>query len=450
MRESSVTSRQSQVARRRSLVAKRWLLVCAGGVVAAAALLQAQTTDGIPARSPARFLSVRFADSLERPQRDDQEHPDDLFRAMGLKAGDVVADVGCGTGFLARRIAKIVGPTGKVYCEDIPADMLEQMKQRAAREGVIGIVPVLGTADDPRLPPGTSDWLLLADVYHEMDDGPGMLAHMRAALAPRGRIAIVEARAEDNTASYINPAHRMSVRQVLAEWKPAGYRLVDLLEGLPSHHLFIMETGDAAGRAPAIADMSLATAMRTAAVEAQPHGSGDRTVTVRIRRTGKDRLIVTTAPGEYFASPLGRTRDMVTTRDGWTALFDDNWHDMTLSAGGVALARDAPGLSVSLELRPERSAPLRTLMYAMQAGGLPSIVAQASLAIAVDDRTYDEMEPLLGGGPVSAAHAAALAMIAVERISGGVSSRRIMAARDRLAEAVPDEMLRLALLQLRR
>ena len=425
-------------------------LVAAGIAVSAGILGQAQAIDEIPERRPARFLSFRFADSLERPQREEQEHPDDLLRAMGLKPGDVVADVGCGTGFLARRIAKIVGPTGRVYCEDIQEEMLDLMKQRADREGVTGIVPILGTVDDPKLPAGTADWLLLADVYHEMDDWQGMLMRLRPALSPRGKIALVEARAEDNTASYINPAHRMSVRQVLAEWRPAGYRLVDLLEGLPSHHLFIMETGETTGRVPAINDMSLATAIRTAAVEAQPHGAGDRTVTIRVRRTGKARLIVTTAPGEYFASPRGRTRDMVTTRDGWVALFDDNWHDMTLSASGIALARDAPGPTVSLELQPERSAPLRTLMYAMQAGGLPSIVAQASLAIAVDDRPYEEIEPLLGGGPVSEAHAAGLAMMAVERINGGIASRKIMAARDRIAAAVPDEMLRVALLQLQR
>ena len=179
------------------------------------------------------------------------ERPDDMIRAIGLKAGDVVADVGCGTGFLARRIARIVGPTGKVYCQDIQPEMLELMKQRAAAEGVSGITAVLGTADDPKLPKGEATWVLLADVYHEFDDWRTMLRQLRTALAPLGKVALVEARAEDNSAGYINPQHRMSVRQVLAEWKASGYRLVELQESLPSHHVFILESTDAASQSAA-------------------------------------------------------------------------------------------------------------------------------------------------------------------------------------------------------
>ena len=425
----------------------RWLVLPAVYVVLAA---QAPGVDGIPARSPARFLSFRFADSLERPEREAQERPDDLVRALALKQGDIVADVGCGTGFLARRIARAVGPTGKVYCQDIQPEMLDRMKELAAAERVTGIVPILGAPEDPKLPKGEIDWLLLADVYHEFDDPRAMLLRLREALAPRGRIALVEARAEDNSASYVNPAHRMSVRQVLAEWKPAGYRLVELREELPSQHLFILEPGDAPNSGPVIADLSLAAAIQAGAVEVQPRGAGERALTVRIRRNGKGRLIVTTGPGEYFESPTGRTRDMVATRDGAVALFDDEWHDLSLLAAGIGLRKEAPGSADTLELRPERARPLRALMYAMQARGYPFIVSQASLAIALEDLEYDAIEPALHGGPISAPHAAGLAMMAVEGQGGGVASRKIMAARDRLAGWVPDPKLRDALMQLGR
>ena len=411
---------------------------------------QATPGDDIPERRPARFLSFRFADSLERPEREAQERPDDMIRAIGLKPADVVADVGCGTGFLARRIARIVGPTGKVYCQDIQPEMLELMKQRAAAEGVSGITAVLGTADDPKLPKGEATWVLLADVYHEFDDWRTMLRQLRTALAPRGKVALVEARAEDNSAGYINPQHRMSVRQVLAEWKASGYRLVELQESLPSHHVFILESTDAASQSAAVDDMSLAAAMRAGAVEVQSHGAGERSVIARVRRTGTQRLIVTTAPGEYFGSPAGRSRDMVTTRDGWIDLADDAWHDMVLLAAGVGLSKEAPSSAAPLEFQPERTRPLRTLMYAMQAGGLPFIVSQAALAIATDDLSYEEIEPLLQGGPIAPAHAAGLAMMSVERAGGNVASRKIMAARDRVAAAVPDESLRNSLLQLGR
>ena len=396
----------------------------------------------IPDRRPAPLLSFRSADSLERPEREAQEHPDELIRAMALKPGDVVADVGCGTGFLARRIAKIVAPTGKVYCQDIQPEMLDLMKQRAEAEGVTGIVPVLGSTDDPKLPKGGIDWLLLVDAYHEFDNGPEMLRQMRVTLSPRGKVALVEARAEDNSASYVSPTHRMSVRQVLAEWKPAGYRLLDLSESLPSQHLFIFEPDDRPAGAPVAANLALAEAVRVGAAEAQPQGADERSVTIRLRRKSKNRLVVTMAAGEYFASPLGQTRDMVAVRDAAVALFDDEWHDLHVLAAGIPVNKDAPQATNALELRPERARPLRALMYSMQATGMPFIVAQALLAIAVEDRSYEEIEPLLQGGPISAPHAVALAMRSAARAGTDVASKKIMAARERLAAAVPEETLR--------
>jgi ubiquinone/menaquinone biosynthesis C-methylase UbiE len=83
-----------------------------------------------------------------------------MFRAMGLKDGDVVADLGCGTGWFARRMARVVAPRGTVYAEDIQPEMLELLEQHVAAEGVKGVVPVLGTETDPRLPTGGLDWIL--------------------------------------------------------------------------------------------------------------------------------------------------------------------------------------------------------------------------------------------------------------------------------------------------
>src|SRR5262249_21181619 len=162
-------------------------------------------------------------------------------------------------------------------------------------------------------------------------------------------------RAEDNSAAYVNPAHRMSVRQVLAEWKPAGYRLLDLREDLPSQHVFILAANESSGQTPTIADSSLSAAIPSGAVAAKPHGRDERSVVVSLRRTGKDRLVVTTGVGEYFASPQGQTRDMVATRDGSVALFDDEWHELTILAAGVSLDKSAPRATNNLELRPERA-----------------------------------------------------------------------------------------------
>jgi predicted methyltransferase len=184
-------------------------------------------------------MSYRGAYWLEREDREDEERPDRVLEVMGLRLGDVVADVGAGSGYYTRRIAKSVLPGGKVYAADIQREMLQLLEQLAAEEGVGGIETILGTATDPRLPEGTLDWILLADVYHEMEAFELMLVRMRDSLAPGGRVALVEYRKEDGSADHIKPEHRMSVREVLAEWEPAGFELEALHEFLPSQHLFV-------------------------------------------------------------------------------------------------------------------------------------------------------------------------------------------------------------------
>src|SRR5205085_2829761 len=80
---------------------------------------QAPADDLLLERTPAQYMSFRGADWLERHDRDDLERPEGVIAAMKLKPGQMVADIGCGSGYFSRRIAKVVAPTRKVYCEDI-------------------------------------------------------------------------------------------------------------------------------------------------------------------------------------------------------------------------------------------------------------------------------------------------------------------------------------------
>jgi len=194
-----------------------------------------------PARKPANVITAGGASWLEREGREEEQRPAEIFRAMGLKDGDVVADVGCGTGWFARRMARVVAPRGTVYAEDIQPEMLELLKQHVAAEGVKGVVPVLGTETDPKLPAGGLDWILMVDVYHEFQKPAPMLEALRRSLKPTGKVALVEYRLEGTTASHIRAEHRMSVEQVLAEWEPAGFRLVRQYDFLPVQHLFVFE-----------------------------------------------------------------------------------------------------------------------------------------------------------------------------------------------------------------
>ena len=211
------------------------LLVAASCAPPAVALLADDA-----ARRPAPVMGWTGADWLERPGRDEEQRPDEVVRRMGLKDGDVVADIGAGSGYFTRRLAKAVAPSGRVFAVDVQPEMIGLLKRSVEKEGLTNVVPVLGTGDDPKLPAGALDWILLVDVYHELQQPKAMLARMREALRETGRVALIEYRLEGTSALHIREEHRMSPQQVLAEWEPAGFRLVKREEFLPTQHFFVL------------------------------------------------------------------------------------------------------------------------------------------------------------------------------------------------------------------
>src|SRR4051812_7946571 len=221
------------------------LLVAIGAACAQAPAEHPAAETGSPGaaasakREPANVMSWEKADWLEREGRAENEKPELVMQAMDLKPGMAVAEIGAGTGFFTRRIAKVVGPKGKVYAEDIQPQMLDFLKEHTAKEGVHNVIPVLGAETDPKLPAHGVDRVLLVDVYHEFQKPEPMLAAIRRSLAPGGTVALVEYRLEGETAAHINIKHRMSVEQVLSEWNAGGFELVRRIEILPSQHIFI-------------------------------------------------------------------------------------------------------------------------------------------------------------------------------------------------------------------
>ncbi|MBI2424353.1 MAG: methyltransferase domain-containing protein [Candidatus Hydrogenedentes bacterium] len=197
-------------------------------------------------RKPSNVMSFEGADWLERPERVEEERPDEVIAAMELKPTDVVADIGAGSGFFTRRIAKVV-TEGKVLAVDIQPEMNAILEEKCAAEGIKNVEIILGEEADPKLPSESADWMILADVYHEFQDPQPMLAKMLQALKSTGKVALLEYRLEGESAAHILKAHRMSVKQVLAEWNAAGFELIDLQEFLPSQHLFVFHKRPARG-----------------------------------------------------------------------------------------------------------------------------------------------------------------------------------------------------------
>ncbi len=183
------------------------------------------------------------ADWLDRNERESEEHPDAALDALQLKPGMVVADVGAGTGYMTLRMAKRVGPNGKVYGEDLQPEMLRRLRQNAAKAGLGNIEEVQGTESDPKLPAGKLDLILLVDVYHEFSQPQIMVRKMREALKPDGRLVLLEYRKED-PAIPIRPEHKMSVEEVRMEIEPEGFHLEPVIETLPRQHILILKKRD--------------------------------------------------------------------------------------------------------------------------------------------------------------------------------------------------------------
>jgi ubiquinone/menaquinone biosynthesis C-methylase UbiE len=183
-------------------------------------------------------MGVQGAPWLERREREEEENPDLAMRLIRVQRGQTVADLGAGSGYYTRRLAKAVGETGKVYAVDIQQGMLDLLQAGLAREKVTNVVSVLGTPDDPRLPADTMDMILLVDVYHEFGQPQVMLQRMKSALKSGGRLILLEFRGEDANVP-IRPEHKMTKAQVKQELEHEGFRQQRVYDDLPWQHLFI-------------------------------------------------------------------------------------------------------------------------------------------------------------------------------------------------------------------
>ncbi len=209
-------------------------------VAATSAFAQAPPTGTHPVsgRRFAPVMGYQGADWLDREERDIEEAPDKALDALSLTPGLTVADIGAGSGYMTVRMARRVGPTGRVFAEDIQPQMIDLLRQRLARERLENVTAVLGAIDDPKLPPDTIDLALLVDVYHEFSQPEKMLAGLRAAIKSGGRLVLLEYRKEDPSIP-IRFEHKMSVAEAKAEVEASGFTLSKVDERLPRQHILI-------------------------------------------------------------------------------------------------------------------------------------------------------------------------------------------------------------------
>ena len=198
-----------------------------------------QDTHPLTGRKIAGVMGFGGADWLVRPERESEEQPDKALDALNLKPGMTVADIGAGVGYMSLRMAKRVGPAGKVYANDLQPEMLQELRKNAAKAKLTNVETVLGEVADPKLPAGKLDLVLLVDVYHEFSQPQQMLRKIRETLKPDGRLVLLEYRAEDPNVP-IRPEHKMTVGQVKTELEAEGYVLGPVIETLPRQHILIL------------------------------------------------------------------------------------------------------------------------------------------------------------------------------------------------------------------
>ena len=214
-----------------------------------ASAFQTPGTHPVSGRKIAGVMGMNGADWLVRPEREAEEQPERALDALNLKPGMVVADIGAGVGYMSLRLAKRVGPSGKVYANDLQPEMLDRLRQNAAKAGIGNVVTVVGDVADPKLPANTMDLVLLVDVYHEFSQPQQMLRKIRETLKPDGRLVLLEYRAEDPNVPIV-AEHKMTVAQVKTELEAEGFVLQPVIETLPRQHILILTkaAAKAAGR----------------------------------------------------------------------------------------------------------------------------------------------------------------------------------------------------------
>jgi ubiquinone/menaquinone biosynthesis C-methylase UbiE len=191
-------------------------------------------------REIAQVMSHFGAGWLDRKERDQEEDTAKLLPALKIKPGAVVADVGCGSGYYSLRLAELVGPTGKVYANDIQPEMLAIVRNKMKTQKIANIEPILCTETDPKLPHGKIDLILMVDVYHEFSNPYEVIVELVKTLAPGGRLVFVEFRLEDPKVP-IKLVHKMSKKQVLKEMEPHPVRHLETLDSFPWQHVIIFE-----------------------------------------------------------------------------------------------------------------------------------------------------------------------------------------------------------------
>lgn len=193
-------------------------------------------------REIAHVMGFAGVDWLERPQREQEEGLTKLVAALKLQPGQVVADIGAGSGILSIMMAQAVGEKGKVIAVDLQQEMLDLLDKKLAAQDIKNVEGLLGTEKSPRLEAASIDLAIMVDVYHEFAYPYEMVTEISKSLKPGGRVVFVEYRKEDPNVP-IKLVHKMTQSQVKKEINQPEFQLkwIETVNTLPRQHVIIFE-----------------------------------------------------------------------------------------------------------------------------------------------------------------------------------------------------------------
>ena len=183
----------------------------------------------------------RWVEEFENSERDAQQRPDEVVQALNLAAGDVVADIGAGTGYFTRRFAKAVGDTGIAYAVDLEPNMLKYIAARAKKDGQPNIVPVMATTTSPSLAPSSVDLFFICNTIHHIGERGEYYKILARDLRDGGRLAIVDFYKDIELDQGPSRQMRIAKKALIEEVTAAGFRLVEEHDFLPVQYFVVFE-----------------------------------------------------------------------------------------------------------------------------------------------------------------------------------------------------------------
>lgn len=178
-----------------------------------------------------------YIKALEDPARDAYQKPHEVMMALDVKEGEVIADIGSGSGYFSLRLARHVGTSGHVYAVDVSPDMTRFLNERIRDAKLLNISTILAKPDDPLLPQPVNRFLIV-DVWHHIADQPAYLALMKKHLKPGGQVVMIDFKKEELP---VGPPVTMKIARedLIAQMQANGFVVAKAHTFLPYQYFLV-------------------------------------------------------------------------------------------------------------------------------------------------------------------------------------------------------------------